>query len=225
METFEAGTQSPRGGTSVGSKLSDVGHIVLYTIIGLGFLLFGSHDHSPDWMPYLMALALTAGVGYCALGRYEERWKAVLWIVPGILGASLLLIWLAVWMMPTSTVQWGKRFAFWATPVSLQFQDAPAPGITPLVRQLPDYPLVMDFWHSRVSYGRVRAVPANAHAANAVQMRAFGNVQPPQWVTFQQVAIVSIPIWWPVGVLGGPTLLWELVIVVMWVQKRLGRAG
>jgi hypothetical protein len=196
------------------SRFSNLAHVVVYSSIGVIFLLFGSNDAAPDWMPWLMLAAMIAGVGYCALGRRDARWKLVLWVMPGAIALLLLLLWFGVWITPWSSIGLGSRFKFVARPGAFVINENPPMGGTPVVRQVLGTGGVYDLWRRHVQYA-YRGWFVTTPMTPQRQMLA-GAAQVPQIS-----ATVLIPIWWPVGILGGPTLLWGVVVFVMWLRRRM----
>jgi hypothetical protein len=201
-----------------GSKLSNLAHVLVYSVIGVAFLLFGSNERAPDYMPYLMLAALTAGVGYCALGRHTDRWKLILWLLPGFLAVILLVSWFAVWITPASSVNLGSRFSFTATPMNLSFHDAPPPGVSPFLQLMPVW--VIDYWRSHIHYGNVGWVHVPPNTPGATRLNLPFN-SPPGWAAVRYTCFISIPIWWPIILLGFPTALWSAIIFILWAIKRL----
>jgi hypothetical protein len=207
-----------------GGGFADWGRGTVYAVFALAFLIVGSDDKSPAWMPWIVALVLTAAVGYCALGRHQERWKSVLWIVPGIPAALLLVIWGAVIILPKSTSNLGPRFHLDAMAGDLSLTETPPPGSGAVFMQIPWVSGWMrEAWPSHIRWrGGMVSVPANT--PGSLFMGNFGRGQP-MWFVVQNSTGLDVPIWWPIGILGFPTLFWGSIIFAAWLRRHFNRAN
>ena len=201
-------------------RFSDWAHIIVYTVVGLALLVVASDDTAPLWTPWLVAGLLMFGVGFCAYGRHQAAWKMVLWILPGFLASLLLLTWGIVSIRPNSTVSLGPRFTVDATPTQLVIVESAPPGTWPVLMQIPWLsPWMREAWHSHIRM-KYMTINASANTPGAIQIPNPGNGAL-MWVTMNNAVRFSVPIWWPIGVLGIPTLVCAAVIFPEWVRRRM----